>query len=588
MLIICLLDLDAEDVEGFPIDGARAVRHELGGVLHLREGGDVPETVGAAHQHRDAVEADAHAAVRRSAVLVRFDKEAELGLDLLVGELEGAEHLLLQLIVGDADGAGAELGAVEGQVIGLGDHLAGVALEILQALLARHGEGMVHRDPLAALLVLLNEREVHDPEEVIRVLRDQVELATQLQTQRTEHRERDAVLVGDDEDHVALLGAEDGEDALEVALAEELAERAGGLILRPADVGETLGADALDILGELVDLLAGEGCGGVLRDDGAHRAAVFDRAFKDDEVDILHGVAQVDQRHAEAHVGLVGAVGVHRGLIGHALKGRGQLDALHLSEQALHEPLVDLHDILDIDEAQLHIDLGELGLAVGAEILVAEAARELDIAVEARHHQELLVDLGRLGQGVELAGMDARGHEIVAGALGRGFDHHRGLDLDEAVLVEIVAGDLGDARASDQVLLQRRASEVEIAVFEPDILAGLAVIHDLKGRGLRLREHAQIGHLDLDVTGGDLVGFGGALAHPAHRAQDILRAGGERLVKDRAVGAVVERELDDAGAVAQVDEDELAEVALTLNPAADRDGLADVFTSQGAAVMGAL
>ena len=70
-------------------------------------------------------------------------------------------------------------------------------------------------------------------------------------------------------------------------------------------------------------------------------------------------------------------------------------------------------------ERHLDVDLRELGLAVGAQVLVAEAPHDLEVAVEARDHQELLVELRRLRQRVELARVDAAGHEVVARALGR-------------------------------------------------------------------------------------------------------------------------------------------------------------------------
>ena len=72
------------------------------------------------------------------------------------------------------------------------------------------------------------------------------------------------------------------------------------------------------------------------------------------------------------------------------------------------------------DEAHLEIELIELaGRAVGAAVLVAEAGRDLEIAVEARDHQQLLELLRRLRQRVELAGMQPARHQEVARALGR-------------------------------------------------------------------------------------------------------------------------------------------------------------------------
>jgi hypothetical protein len=49
------------------------------------------------------------------------------------------------------------------------------------------------------------------------------------------------------------------------------------------------------------------------------------------------------------------------------------------------------------------VELGELGLAVGPQGLVAEAAHDLVVTLDPGHHQQLLEQLGGLGQGVELA-----------------------------------------------------------------------------------------------------------------------------------------------------------------------------------------
>ena len=81
LLLLCfaflLTQLYAQHLEGFVIHRGGAVAHQLRGVLHLRERGDVAQAVGAAEDHRDAIQSDAHAAVGRRAVLVRFHEEAE-------------------------------------------------------------------------------------------------------------------------------------------------------------------------------------------------------------------------------------------------------------------------------------------------------------------------------------------------------------------------------------------------------------------------------------------------------------------------------------------------------------------------------
>ena len=91
-----------------------------------------------------------------------------------------------------------------------------------------------------------------------------------------------------------------------------------------------------------------------------------------------------------------------------------------------------LEHVLLGDEAHLEVELVELaGRAVGARVLVAEARRDLEIAVEARDHQQLLELLRRLRQRVELAGMHARRHQEVARALGRRRGQDRRLELEE-------------------------------------------------------------------------------------------------------------------------------------------------------------
>src|SRR4029079_11633661 len=122
------------------------------------------------------------------------------------------------------------------------------------------------------------------------------------------------------------------------------------------------------------------------------------------------------------------------------------------------------------DEAHLEVELGELRLAVAAEVLVAEAAGDLEVAVDARHHEELLELLGALGQGVDGPRLEARGDDEVASALGRALDEVRRLDLDEALGVMDLADRLDEAAPQDETAGHRLAADVEIAVLEAERL----------------------------------------------------------------------------------------------------------------------
>ena len=88
--------------------------------------------------------------------------------------------------------------------------------------------------------------------------------------------------------------------------------------------------------------------------------------------------------------------------------------------------------------------------------------------------RDRLVLLRGLRQGIELARMYTGRHEVVARALRGGLGQHRGLDLEEAVIVEVVAGNLRYAVAQHQVLLHGRTAQIEVAVLQT-----LSLIHIL-------------------------------------------------------------------------------------------------------------
>src|SRR4029453_16608792 len=66
------------------------------------------------------------------------------------------------------------------------------------------------------------------------------------------------------------------------------------------------------------------------------------------------------------------------------------------------------------------------GGAGGPAVLGAEARGDLEVPVEAGHHQQLLELLGGLRQRVELAGVHAGRHQIVSGAPPGGRRQDRG------------------------------------------------------------------------------------------------------------------------------------------------------------------
>ena len=87
----------------------------------------------------------------------------------------------------------------------------------------------------------------------------------------------------------------------------------------------------------------------------------------------LKGVFQFHKLHAEAQVGLVATKAAHGVVPGHLLERLGQLHTANLAEQGAAQLFEDIDDIVLIDKRHLAVDLRELGLTVGAQVLVAEA-----------------------------------------------------------------------------------------------------------------------------------------------------------------------------------------------------------------------
>ncbi len=256
------------------------------------------------------------------------------------------------------------------------------------------------------------------------------------------------------------------------------------------------------------------------------------------------------------------------------------------------EPFHDAEHVVLVDEAHLDVDLRELGLAIEAQVFVTEAFDDLKVFVEARDHVELLEELRALREREEFPRAHAARHEEVSGAARRVLHHHRRLELEEAVFVEIASRDLVGLVADAERALERRAAEVEVAILEAFFLRGVEVVLDLEGRGVGLVEDRELDRVDLDLAGRQArVHVRAAAEDRAADADDPL--GSERLrevmrlLREIAVARElrVEDDLRDALTVAQIDEDAAAMVAVARHPSEQDDFLAGVRCAQGAVVM---
>ena len=489
----------------------------------------------------------------------------------------------------DTNAAAADFPAVEHHVVRLGKHAAGVALQPWPIFVARAGEGMVHGLPASFVVVVLQQREVDHPAVGQHGRVDETGALADLQAQVGETLVDGRKLVGHNQDQVAHRGAAASDDRSDLGRRQELGHLAaqalgrvdtvGARLARHADPDQPLGAVVLDEVGQLVDLAAREGIAAG-EDHTLDRTAARHRALEDGEVALRHHVADVEKLQAEAQVGPVDAVLLHS--LGIADDREGQrLDLLvrqHHPAQLDEHLLDDGADVGRIDKAHFQVELRELGLAVGAQVLVAETACDLEVALDAGDHEQLLELLRALRQRIELAGLQAAGHDKVARAFGRALEQNRRLDLQEVAVGEVLANETDDLVAQHQILRHARPADVEIAVLEPQHLVDLiGRARNVEGRVLGRVEDRHLVGDHLDVAGGE-IGVAqtfGARRHLALDLHDELAARLRRNVVRRSLVAV-DGDLRQSKAVAQVDEDERAVVAAAVDPAGQRDHLADM------------
>ena len=270
-----------------------------------------------------------------------------------------------------------------------------------------------------------------------------------------------------------------------------------------ADVGEAFGSEfGFDPFLPFFELFFGEGGSGAFGVDGLDDAAGGEDVLEDLECGALEDVGEVLDFDSEAEVWFVGAEAVHGLGVGHSWERDGDFDALGFAEDALEEALDEGLDFGFGDEGGFEVDLSELGLAVGAEVFVAEAASDLEIFFEAADLEQLFVLLWGLGEGVEVARVESCRDEEVACALWGGVGEDGGFDFEEAVFVEEVAGGLGDSVAQFEVVGHFCAAQVEVAVGEAEVLVGDLGIERERG-DLGFVEDGEFAGDDLDFAGGE-------------------------------------------------------------------------------------
>ena len=143
------------------------------------------------------------------------------------------------------------------------------------------------------------------------------------------------------------------------------------------------------------------------------------------------------------------------------------------------------------------------------------------------------------------------------------------------------------ARKQD-VLLHRLPAQIQEAVAKARLLRIVALGVDLERQEIGRRLDHQLVRDQLDLAGRELRidGLGAPRDHVPRHGQHALQAHAFGRAEERPLG--LEHDLGDAVVIAQIDEQQLAVVALAVHPAREAHLLADLRGAKLAAVVGAI
>src|SRR3954447_6616316 len=381
------------------VDRRRRARQRIGPGGGLREGDHVADRLCPVQQRDHPVQPVGDAAVRRGAVAERLEQKAEAVLGLLLVDSDRLEHLSLHPGVVDADRTSSNLPSVPDDVIGLCPRGAGIAgFELAVG----RGERVILGVPALLGDVPAEQWPVHHPRQLVRFAVDQAESLAQTPPKLAEDLRREQRLVRHDEQDVTLARGQRLIRLGDLFGREELRNRRAPAIELHHRPDESLRAQVRRLSDETVQIRARHLARARIQaaDDGA----ALDRLPEGVELRVAEDIGELVELEAEAKIGLVGAVAVDRLVIGNLPHRQRDLDATPPQHER-QQPLVQIDHVPGIDEGHLDVQLREVGLPVGAQVLVPEAAGDLEIPLEPTDHEELLEELRRLRQRVERSGM---------------------------------------------------------------------------------------------------------------------------------------------------------------------------------------
>ena len=429
-------------------------------------------------------------------------------------------------------------------------------------------ERMMRSLPSLFFFIPFKHREVRNPQELVCFfLRQPVELMRQPDPQRAQGCLSHMRLVSHDQHQIIIGDRQFLDQCLLFGIADGLDDGTGQFALFHLQPGKGLGPEVmLDEFLQFIELLAAVSGSGMIKFHGIHFTIAVEHGSEDREVRIREDLPDVLDFIAVAQVRLVGTIALHALIPGHADKVVFHLVAADFHEDCLHQFFNYGEDIVFINETHFDVNLGEGRLTVSPQVFIPEASGNLEILFHTADHQQLLVDLRGLRQGPEFAVVQTGRHQVVSCAFRCGTGQDRGFHFDKAHAVQGLAGNHADLVTGHQDLLQGRPAQIQVSVLQAGIFQRIRIIgnHDRR-RGGRVDDFHCFG-MHFDLAGFHLRIRFFSFHDCTGYLQDIFASD----ILDGITQGLIKDDLNETGAVPQIDEYQGTEVPAPLHPADQR------------------
>ena len=170
--------------------------------------------------------------------------------------------------------------------------------------------------------------------------------------------------------------------------------------------------------------------------------------------------------------------------------------------------------------------------------------------------------------------MGTRRHQVIASTFGGCSGQNGRFNVDKTTVIQKTTDTGADFGSQHQIVQHVRAAQVQEPVFQADFLAHFGMAIELERRRFGLVQHHHFLAQKFHLAGGHL-GIDCALGTAANATRDLqhpLRTcpigGGKGLG-----GVRINHHLQDAGAIAHIQENHPTVIPATVDPATNRNGL---------------